>query len=97
MFTSTSTLIERAVRLGAARPTARTLVDPGRWAAWRTAADQLVVAGSIIDLTPAELDELIIEADRHSGRVTPERVASVVTEAAGVALVLCLALPFVLL
>lgn len=97
MFTSTSTLVERAVRLGAARPTARTLIDPHRWSEWRAAADQLVVAATIIDLTADETDELIVNCDRVSGRVTPERIAAVITEAAGATLVLCLTLPFILL
>jgi hypothetical protein len=87
MFTSTCSLVERAVHLGARRPTTRVVTNPERWADWRAAADQLVVASSIIDLTQAEMDDLISACDRAAG-LTPERIGEAIdTVASFIALI----------
>ncbi|CAL8974553.1 hypothetical protein RHODGE_RHODGE_03293 [Rhodoplanes serenus] len=63
MFTSTCTLVERAVHLGARRPTIVILLDRERWANWQSAALQLVTAW---DADAAERAELIDACDRFA-------------------------------
>lgn len=82
MFTITSTLIERAVHLGARRPTIAILLDRERWANWKAAALQLVTAW---DADAAERAELIDACDRFA--VPPSRIGDALDTIAGLALV----------
>lgn len=82
MFTSTCTLVERAVHLGARRPTIAILLDRERWASWQAAALQLVTAW---DADAAERAELIDACDRFA--VPPSRIVDALDTIGGLALV----------
>lgn len=88
MFTSTCTLVERAVHLGARRPTIAILLDRERWANWQAAALQLVTAW---DADAAERAELIDACDRLAAPPSPggptSRIVDALDTIGGLALV----------
>ena len=77
---SPTVLVARAVEQGAMRPSDAVLREPAYFRAWEDAAKHLVFAP--IGIGPADHLELVIECDRRSGRVTPERVGEAIKSVA---------------
>ncbi|MTW19439.1 hypothetical protein GJ689_24925 [Rhodoplanes serenus] len=98
MFTSTASLVERAVHLGAHRPTIAILLDRERWANWQAAALQLVTAW---DADGAERAELIDACDRFAVPPSPSgptsRIVDALDTVGGLALVAAPAIALCLL